>query len=75
MRNENLSRYYLQTTNHENISDWPDERIWDELKKRLPNEFSTTIEMGESIEKSFTGLRSIVVEPMQWERLFLAVCT
>ena len=72
MRNENLSRYYLQTTNHENISDWPDEKIWDELKKRLPNEFSTTIEIGESIEKSFTGLRSIVVEPMQWERLFLA---
>ncbi len=72
MRNENLSRYYLQTNNNEDISAWPDERIWDELKKRLPSKFSSNIQMGNSVEKSITPLRSIVVEPMQWERLFLA---
>ncbi len=72
MRNENLSRYYLQTTKHENIADWPDERIWQELIRRLPTEFSNTIETGKSVEKSLTPLRSVVVEPMQWERLFLA---
>lgn len=72
MRNENLSRYYIQVSNGEKISEWPDEKIWNELTKRLPARFSSIIETGSSIEKSLTALRSIVVEPMQWGRLFLA---
>ena len=72
MRNENLSRYYIQVSNSQKISEWPDEKIWNELTKRLPARFSNVIETGSSIEKSLTALRSIVVEPMQWGRLFLA---
>jgi len=72
MRNQKLSRYYIQTSKRENISNWPDKKIWEELKKRLPAEFSNIIETGNSVEKSLTTLRSIVFEPMQWERLFLA---
>ena len=72
MRNEKLSRYYIQIPSTENIKEWPDERIWQELRNRLPNQFASTIEMGPSIEKSMTPLRSVVTEPMQWERLFLA---
>ncbi len=72
MRNEKLSRYYIQTPTTENIKDWPDKRVWQEIRTRLPNQFSTTIETGPSIEKSITTLRSVVTEPMQWEQLFLA---
>ncbi len=72
MRNEGLSRYYIQVSNNERISDWPDRKIWDALSKRLPSRFSRIIETGNSIEKSLTVLRSIVIEPMQWEKLFLA---
>ena len=37
MRNEKLSRYYIQTPNTDKIEEWPDELFWKELIKRLPN--------------------------------------
>ena len=72
MRNEKLSRYYIQTPNTDKIEDWPDELFWKELIKRLPKHYSTNIEIGKSIEKSITKLRSLILEPMQWHNLFLA---
>ena len=71
MRNENLSRYYIQTSLDEKIENWSDKKFWDELKKRLPTEASDTIITGSSIEKSIAPLRSFVCEPMSWEKLFL----
>ena len=71
MRNENLSRYYIQTSLNEKIEAWTDQKFWDELKKRLPTEAADTIITGSSIEKSIAPLRSFVCEPMSWEKLFL----
>ncbi|MBX3502178.1 MAG: 4-hydroxybenzoate 3-monooxygenase [Alphaproteobacteria bacterium] len=68
MRSPRRSRYYIQARIDENLAEWPDERIWDELKLRLGVSMTT----GPSIEKSVTPLRSFVSEPMRWGRLFLA---
>ena len=68
MRSPTRSRYYIQSRIDENLEEWPDERIWEELRQRLGVSMST----GPSIEKSVTPLRSFVSEPMRWGRLFLA---
>ena len=38
MRSETRSRYYVDVPLTDRIEDWPDERIWDELAIRLPDE-------------------------------------
>lgn len=72
MRNPMLSRYYVQVSLEERIEDWPDERFWEELKARYPEELARAIVTGPSIEKSIAPLRSFVAEPMRHGRLFLA---
>ena len=71
MRNENLSRYYVQCHLNDTPDDWTDEAFWSELKRRIPDEFADTLVTGPSIEKSIAPLRSFVTEPMRWGRLFL----
>lgn len=71
MRSPTRSRYYLQVPADEPVSDWSDERFWAELKKRLPTELAEALITGPSLEKSVAPLRSFVVEPMQYGRLFL----
>ncbi|MBR9863955.1 MAG: 4-hydroxybenzoate 3-monooxygenase [Rhodobacteraceae bacterium] len=71
MRNENLSRYYIQCSLSDSPKDWTDEAFWMELKRRLPKETAETLVTGPSIEKSIAPLRSFVTEPMRWGRLFL----
>ncbi|MBV1867182.1 MAG: 4-hydroxybenzoate 3-monooxygenase [Marinosulfonomonas sp.] len=71
MRNANLSRYYLQTPLDDPLEKWTDQKFWDELRKRVPDEVADTIVTGPSIEKSLAPLRSFVAEPMRWGRLFL----
>lgn len=71
MRNENLSRYYVQTPLSERVDDWSDARFWDELKRRIPEAAADRLITGPSIEKSLARLRSFISEPMQWGRLFL----
>lgn len=65
------SRYYLQVPLTEKVEQWSDERFWQELKCRLPEELSQKLVTGHSLEKSIAPLRSYVVEPMQYGRLFL----
>ena len=72
MRNENLSRYYIQVPNTDKVEQWSDDNFWDELKFRLPTEASDTIVTGPSIEKSIAPLRSFVSEPMMYGNLYLA---
>jgi p-hydroxybenzoate 3-monooxygenase len=72
MRSPTRSRYYIQCDLDEKIEDWPDARIWDELKVRLHCEPPPHITTGPSIEKSIAPLRSFVSTPMQHGRLFLA---
>ena len=71
MRNENLSRYYIQTSIDEKTTEWSDDRFWNEIKKRLPEESLENLVTGPSIEKSLAPLRSFVVEPMSYGNLFL----
>ena len=71
MRNNNLSRYYIQTSLSDKIEDWDDNRFWEELKRRLPSTAAETIITGPSIEKSIAPLRSFVCEPMSWQNLYL----
>ncbi len=72
MRHPRLSRYYLQCPLDTDLDDWPDERFWEELTARLPAEATESLVTGPSIEKSITPLASMVAEPMQYGRLFLA---
>ncbi|SFU82036.1 4-hydroxybenzoate 3-monooxygenase [Halomonas korlensis] len=71
MRSETRSRYYIQVSLEEKVEDWSDERFWEELKRRIPDDVAETLVTGPSIEKSIAPLRSFVVEPMQYGRLFL----
>ena len=71
MRNEGLSRYYVQCPLTDRVEDWSDEAFWDELKRRIPPEMAERLVTGPSIEKSIAPLRSFVTEPMRWGRLFL----
>jgi p-hydroxybenzoate 3-monooxygenase len=72
MRSMTRSRYYLQVSADEDVADWPDERFWNELKRRIPPDAATMLETGLSLEKSVAQLRSFVAEPMRHGRLFLA---
>lgn len=71
MRNENLSRYYIQVPLDHKVEQWSDAAFWDELRRRIPGKAADTIVTGASIEKSIAPLRSFVAEPMRWGRLFL----
>jgi p-hydroxybenzoate 3-monooxygenase len=66
------SRYYLQVSLAEDVKSWPDDRFWEELQTRLPEEVRGDLVTGPSIEKSIAPLRSFVAEPLRWGRLFLA---
>ncbi len=72
MRSRSLSRYYVQVPVDEKLDEWPDERFWDELRMRLPEETAQSLVTGVSIEKSIAPLRSFVAEPMRHGRLLLA---
>ena len=70
MRSPTLARLYLQCGHDEDINNWPDSRIWDELHKRLGG--ARKLAEGKMLQKGITPMRSFVVEPMQYGRLFLA---
>ncbi|AXM95076.1 4-hydroxybenzoate 3-monooxygenase [Pseudomonas plecoglossicida] len=65
------SRYYLQVPLQERVEDWSDQRFWNELKARLPDDVAARLVTGPALEKSIAPLRSQVVEPMQYGHLFL----
>lgn len=71
MRNEALSRYYIQCPLTDDPMNWSDEDFWAELKRRIPADMAAKLVTGPSIEKSIAPLRSFVGEPMQCGRLFL----
>jgi p-hydroxybenzoate 3-monooxygenase len=67
MRSPKVSRLYLQVPDDERLEEWPDDRIWDELRVRIG-----TVNEGPIFDKGITPMRSFVCEPMQHGRLFLA---
>jgi p-hydroxybenzoate 3-monooxygenase len=72
MRSLQVARHYLQCKPDEDLAEWPDERIWQELDQRLEGEAKPTLPRGDIFQKSVTPMRSFVTEPMQYGRLFLA---
>ncbi|WP_311971473.1 4-hydroxybenzoate 3-monooxygenase [Pseudomonas baltica] len=71
MRSPTRTRYYVQVDAEDKVEDWSDDRFWNELKARLPADLAERLVTGPSIEKSIAPLRSFVVEPMQYGKLFL----
>ena len=72
MRSPEVTRLYLQVAPEEDIGNWPDERIWEDLHTRLETDDAWKLREGAIAEKGITGMRSFVVEPMQYGRMFLA---
>jgi p-hydroxybenzoate 3-monooxygenase len=72
MRTPQISRLYLQCEPHEDIGHWTDKKIWSELQTRLATTNGWQLIEGAVLQKGVTGMRSFVVEPMQYGRLFLA---
>jgi p-hydroxybenzoate 3-monooxygenase len=70
MRSPSIVRYYLQVAPDEDPNRWPDDMIWDELATRLGG--VRDLPRGPVLEKIVAPMRSFVVEPMQYGRLFLA---
>jgi p-hydroxybenzoate 3-monooxygenase len=70
MRGPELSRLYLQVSPDEAIEQWSDDRIWEELERRLQG--VRPLKRGTIVQKGITPMRSYVAEPMQYGRLFLA---
>jgi len=71
LRSPSISRLYLQVEPDTDVADWPDERVWQELRLRLAKD-GFTLRDGPVLEKNVASMRSFVVEPMQHGRLFLA---
>jgi p-hydroxybenzoate 3-monooxygenase len=72
IRSPQITRLYLQVAPEEDLGNWPDDRIWDELHTRVEIGDGWTLGEGPILEKGVTGMRSFVVEPMQYGRMFLA---
>jgi p-hydroxybenzoate 3-monooxygenase len=71
LRSLELSRLYVQCRPDDDVSEWTDDRVWEELQIRLGYE-GWTLGEGPVLEKSITPMRSYVCEPMRHGRLFLA---
>jgi p-hydroxybenzoate 3-monooxygenase len=72
MRTPEITRLYLQCPPDEDLALWPDERIWQELQRRLSTGDGGKLTEGPVLQKGVTGMRSFVAEPMQYGRLYLA---
>jgi p-hydroxybenzoate 3-monooxygenase len=68
MRSPTVTRMYLQCEPGEDVANWSDQAIWNELDRR----FGMSVNRGDVFEKGVTPMRSFVVEPMQHQRLYLA---
>ena len=71
-RSPELQRMYLQCDPNDDIAHWSDEMILEELQLRLATRSQWQLRIGPIIQKSILAMRSFVIEPMQYGRLFLA---
>ncbi|MFZ1061954.1 MAG: 4-hydroxybenzoate 3-monooxygenase [Acidimicrobiales bacterium] len=72
MRSPTISRLYLGVRPDDTLERWSDERIWDELSLRLSTDERPEVNRGPILDRGITAMRSVVVEPMRYGRLFLA---
>ena len=72
MRSPTITRLYVQCAPEDELSEWPDARIWHELHTRLETKDGWKLQRGPMLQRGITPMRSFVAEPMRHGRLFLA---
>lgn len=72
MRSPTIVRNYIQCEPDEDINEWPDDRIWEELQRRMATREGFSLNEGSILEKGVTPMRGFVAEPMQYGNLYLA---
>lgn len=72
MRGPTVSRNYLQCRPNENLDDWSNDRIWEELRRRVGDADGSLVREGRIFDKSVTPMRSFVAEPLRHGAMFLA---
>jgi p-hydroxybenzoate 3-monooxygenase len=70
-RTETLQRMYFQCDPHEDVDDWSDDRIWEELQARVGAN-GYTLKQGPITSRTVLPFRSFVQEPMRHGNLLLA---
>jgi len=71
-RSPQIQRLYFQCDPEDQVRNWPDARIWEELHARLENGEGWKLAEGRIFQKGVIAMRSFVVEPLRHGRLFLA---
>jgi p-hydroxybenzoate 3-monooxygenase len=71
MRSPKITRLYFQVPPEEDIGNWPDDAIWDEMLKRMSTADGWAPNVGRILQKGVTPMRSFVAEPMRYGNLFL----
>jgi p-hydroxybenzoate 3-monooxygenase len=73
LRSPELARLYIQVHPDETLDEWPDERIWEEMRTRFATEDGDwQLNEGPVLDRLIAPMRSFVAEPMRHGRLFLA---
>jgi p-hydroxybenzoate 3-monooxygenase len=73
LRSPELARLYIQVRPDESLDDWPDERVWEEMRTRFATEDGDwQLNEGPVLDRLISPMRSFVAEPMRHGRLFLA---
>jgi p-hydroxybenzoate 3-monooxygenase len=72
MRSPKVTRLYVQCDPNDDVANWSDDRLWNELLLRLTTKDGWKPNIGPIIQKSITPMRSFVATPMRHGRLFLA---
>jgi p-hydroxybenzoate 3-monooxygenase len=71
-RSPEVQRLYFQCDPDDDVANWPDDRIWDELQTRLVSDDGWKLAPGVIFQKGIIAMRSFVMDPMQFGNLFLA---
>ena len=71
-RSPTVQRLYFQCDPADEVGNWPDGRIWEELQARLATRDGWDLVEGPIFQKGIVGMRSFVCAPMRHGRLFLA---
>jgi p-hydroxybenzoate 3-monooxygenase len=72
MRSPVITRLYIQCAPDDELANWSDDRVWQELATRLRSGGDIELKEGRILQKGVTPMRSFVAEPMRFGRLFLA---
>nr|WP_295970017.1 4-hydroxybenzoate 3-monooxygenase [uncultured Bacillus sp.] len=66
-----LQRYYLQVDPYDDLTNWSDNQIWNELHERTKLNDGWTLKDGPIHSKSIFQMRSFMLETMQFGNLFI----